>query len=263
MKTAKSGEHQKMSVSKIVREELENLLSVFSQDFISEQLEKHAGKIHAVSVESRVRGAIHQSLNIKFGRSIESMLSRIIDASSHLKLHEFSGKRVELPVSTRKVKLIDDYVNNRPISNQTVNADFHNLKKDLKRKAPISDKKRMDVDLLFQTRGGKLTFVEVKYNDDHDTGKYPDIYRKALKTGIALELETKKPVETFVYYFNPGERNLIKYFPNSNQLYGEDFFAKYRLGSYQQVCSEISKYQEIIDMKFKGLSIGGKTWTKR
>jgi hypothetical protein len=251
-----------MSVSKIVREELENLLSVFSKDFISEQIDKHTGKIHAVSVEYRVRGAIHQSLNIKFGSSIESMLSRIIDASGHLKLHAFSGKRIDLPVATKKVKLIDDYVNNRPKSVKTVNADFGNLKNALKRKAPISDTKRMDVDLLFQTRGGKLYYVEVKYNDDHDTGKYPDIYRKALKTGISLELETKKPVETFVYYFNSGERNLVKYFPNSNQLYGKDFFTKFKLGSYQQVCSEISKYQKIIDMKFKRLTVGGKSWMK-
>jgi hypothetical protein len=93
-------------------------------------------------------------------------------------------------------------------------------------------------------------------------GKYPDIYRKALKTGISLELETKKPVETFVYYFNSGERNLVKYFPSSNQLYGEDFFTRFKLGSYQQVCSEINKYQKIIDMKFKRLTVGGKSWTK-
>lgn len=251
-----------MSVSKIVREELENLLSVFSREFISEQIEKHVGKIHAVSVESRVRGAIHQSLNIKFGNAIESMLSRIIDASSHLKLHEYSGKRIDLPVSAKKVKLIDDYVNSRPGSTKTVNADFGKLRKALKSKAPVSSTKRMDVDLLFQTRSGKMFYVEVKYNDDHDTGKYPDIYRKALKTGISLQLETKKPVETFVYYFNAGERNLVKYLPNSKQLYGKDFFTKFGLGSYQVVCAEISKYQKVIDTRFKNLSFGGKSWTK-
>lgn len=251
-----------MSVSKIVREELENLLSVFSREFISEQIEKHAGKIHAVSVESRVRGAIHQSLNIKFGSSIESMLSRIIDASSHLNLHEFSGKRIVLPVSAKKVKLIDDYVNNRADSTKTVNVDFGNLRKALKSKAPVSGTKRMDVDLLFQTRNGKMFYVEVKYNDDHDTGKYPDIYRKALNTGISLELATKKPVETFVYYFNSGERNLLKYFPDSNQLYGKVFFTKFGLGSYQLVCTEIRKYQKVIDSNFKRLSIGGKSWKK-
>ncbi len=256
------GRHQKMSISKIVREELENLLSVFSQEFISEQIEKHTGKIHAVSVESRVRGAIHQSLNIKFGSSIESILSRIVGASSHLKLHEFSGKRIVLPVSAKRVNLIDDYVNNRAGSTKTVNADFSNLKKALKSKARVSGTKRMDVDLLFQTRSGKMFYVEVKYNDDHDTGKYPDIYRKALKTGISLQLETKKPVETFVYYFNAGERNLVKYFPNSNQLYGKDFFTKFGIGSYRIVCAEISKYQKVIDMRFKKLSIRGKSWTK-
>jgi len=251
-----------VSVSNIVREELENLLSVFSQDFISEQIEKHSGKIHAVSTESRVRGAIHQSLNIKFGSSIESMLSRIIDASDHLKLHEFSGKRIDLPVSDKKVKLIDNYVNSRPGSTNSVSADFRKLRKALKGKAPVSRMKRMDVDLLFQTRSGKMFYLEVKYNDDHDTGKYPDIYRKALKTGISLELETRRPVETFVYYFNSGERNLIKYFPDSNQLYGKAFFTKFGLSSYRLVCSEITKYQRIIDMKFKKLSIGGKSWTK-
>jgi len=251
-----------MSVSKIVREELENLLTVFSSDFISEQIDKHKGKIHAVSVEHRVRGAIHQSLNIKFGSSIESMLSRIVDEAEHLRLHPFSGERMDLPVSIKTVKLIDDYVNNRPKSDKTVDADFANLKKALKKKAPISGYKRMDVDLLFQTQSGKLFYVEVKYNDDHDTGKYPDIYRKALKTGTSLALETKKPVETFVYYFNSGERNLVKYFPNSNQMYGKDFFTKFQLGSYQQVCLEIRKYQKIIDMKFKRLTIGSKTWTQ-
>jgi hypothetical protein len=246
-----------MSISKIVREELENLLSVFSQEFILEQIDKHRGKVHAVSVESRVRGAIHQSLNIKFGSSLESILSRIVNASSHLKLHEFSGKRIILPVSSKKIRLIDDYVNNRASSIESVNADFRKLRNALKSKTPVSGTKKMDVDLLFQTRTGKMIYVEVKYNDDHDTGKYPDIYRKALKTGISLQLETKKPVETYVYYFNAGERNLVKYFPNSNQLYGRDFFTRFRLGNYQLVCAEIRKYQRVIDNKFKKLSLVG------
>ena len=148
-----------MSVPKIVREELKNLLSVFSREFISEQVEKHAGKIHAVSVESRVRGAIHQSLNIKFGNAIESMLSRIIDASSHLKLHEYSGKRVDLPVSAKKVKLIDDYVNSRPGSTKTVNADFGKLRKALKSDCTLAVGARI---VMGKSRDGEVLVAKMQ-----------------------------------------------------------------------------------------------------
>ena len=40
-----------------------------------------------------------------------------------------------------------------------------------------------DVDILFKNlKSNTYYYVEVKYNDDHDTGKFVDINRKFLKT---------------------------------------------------------------------------------
>ena len=45
-----------------------------------------------------------------------------------------------------------------------------------------------DVDILFKNlHNNTYYYVEVKYNDDHDTGKFVDINRKFLKTYAYLK----------------------------------------------------------------------------
>ena len=45
---------------------------------------------------------------------------------------------------------------------------------------------RKDIDALFYSKEKNPIYVEVKYNDDHDTGKFVDINRKFLKTYAGL-----------------------------------------------------------------------------
>ena len=248
--------------SQIVSTELESLLSVFSADFIADQVKRHSGKVHAVSIKSRVVGAIHQSINIKFGNALQSILNQIVKSSRIAKLHEFSGGKVNLPICRTNERIIDSYITSRSTSTNNVKSDYLKLKRSLKKNARVSTSKRIDVDLFFLTRQGKYIYVEVKFNDDHDTGKYPDIFRKALKTGAALQNEVGKTVETFVYYFNKGERNLVKYLPKENQIYGDELFKRFKLGSYKNICFQIEKFQSIIDKKFNTLNLKGVVWKK-
>lgn len=93
-----------------------------------------------------------------------------------------------------------------------------------------------DVDALFQDRNGRIVYLEVKYNDDHDTGKFVDINRKFLKTyaGLINHFPDVDPAQILpiLYYFNPTKRWGPIYTPSTHiyrgaQLFDEFFTAKY------------------------------------
>ena len=50
----------------------------------------------------------------------------------------------------------------------------------------MMDAIRIGIDALFQPNEESYVYVEIKYNDDHDTGKFVDINRKFIKTYAGL-----------------------------------------------------------------------------
>ena len=81
---------------------------------------------------------------------------------------------------------------------------------------------RHDVDVLFKARDGRSIYLEVKYNDDHDTGKFVSINRKFLKTyaGLVnhLQVEGFEDLTPYIYYFNPTKRYGPIYVPSRSIL---------------------------------------------
>jgi len=91
---------------------------------------------------------------------------------------------------------------------QSLNIKFGNFIEKLI--ALVVERDAKDVDALFKSWAGQIVYLEIKYNDDHDTGKFVDINRKFIKTYAGLvnllgitDAAQLKPV---LYYFNPVKR---------------------------------------------------------
>lgn len=125
-------------------------------------------------------------------------------------------------------------------------------------KAQQSDKNlitaKHDVDVLFQNKNGVYYYVELKYNDDHDTGKFVDINRKFLKTyaGLVKMLGVKdtKQLKPVLYYLN---RKIMKgniYVPEETHIYrGEKLFKEFLTMEYNELdecLKNVSEDKEIV-----------------
>jgi hypothetical protein len=88
-----------------------------------------------------------------------------------------------------------------------------------------------DVDVLFKTSSEEIVYLEVKYNDDHDTGKFVDINRKFIKTyaGLVnhLNASNSSEIKPILYYFNPVKRWGPIYTPTYNIYRGDQLFDEY------------------------------------
>lgn len=110
-----------------------------------------------------------------------------------------------------------------------------------------------DVDGLFQTDDGLIVYTELKYNDDHDTGKFVDINRKFIKTwaGLAVryQIQSTKELLPILYYFNPRKRYGPIYVPSKNIMRGSQLFERFLHVNYDDVdvyLSEIGDDPEIL-----------------
>jgi hypothetical protein len=204
---------------------------------LAEDYNKHKEKIHFIPIKYRVLGGVLQSLNIKFGNFIEKLLDEIVDSDSKVKAHSLSGKKVKLQYTQDTDSLIDQYISRRqrPESPDKCDEEFSDLLSEIKKIETKNIQKmtvKKDIDALFYASEKQPVYVEVKYNDDHDTGKFVDINRKFLKTyaGIYNLLPEKERdhLVPYIYYFNPKKRWGPTYTPSTNikrgrQLF-EDFF---------------------------------------
>ena len=163
----------KDSIIKLVNESL-------SHKNIQKQHNKHQEKIHFIPIQYRIIGGILQSLNIKFGNFLQNLLSAIILKEQNLKLHELSGKRISFSFSKEVNNIIEEYIydrENKETTEQELYFNFNNLKKKFININKTNDQAiyfKQDIDLLFETNDS-IVYLEIKYNDDHDTGKFADI----------------------------------------------------------------------------------------
>lgn len=110
-----------------------------------------------------------------------------------------------------------------------------------------------DIDGLFQTKDGLIVYTELKYNDDHDTGKFADINRKFIKTwaGLAVRFKIKSPKELFpiIYYFNSTKRYGPIHTPSRNIMRGPqlfDTFLQTKYGDIDHCLTEIGDDPDIL-----------------
>jgi len=242
-----------VKVNELIKKSLEDTVwSAFSQDAIDRVAKKNSTKVHFIPLGVRVFSGVIQSLNIRYGNFIQALMGNLVRNERSLDLHELSGKKVDFRVSGNLGIEVDRYMGIRKQGKDSqLDSDYKAFRErwnSLDKVAKI-DKAPNDVDLLFTDKNKQLVYVELKFNDDHDTGKHPDIYRKVLKTGLAIEQHLSKPVLPCVYYFNAGQRNLTSYIPSSQRFSGADFFEKYLTVDYRLVANRLKHLSETDEVK--------------
>lgn len=219
----------------------------------------HKKKTHFIPLKYRVLGGFLQSLNIKFGNFIEVLIPKLI-ANMETKLNvnrDYSNKKkVKLSLEQTCERKIDDYINHPP---KSVEKDFEKLLDDIftlqNSERGVFRSNIYDIDLLLEDKG-RYYYIEVKYNDDHDTGKFKDINRKFLKTfaGLVnkLQIKHKTKLIPILYYFNENVRYKNIYLKEGKYvLRGRQLFEKLGLSiSYDDVEEILLKMSEELEDKF-------------
>jgi len=248
-------------VKQIIRQTVSEMLAdSMSVQNIRRMAEKHAEKVHFVPIRYRIIGGILQGLNIKFGNFIEQLLGNIVEMDTGVKVMSDSGKKIRLFFTPETDALIDGYITERqlPDSPDDCSKAFSSLlDRILEIERAATDEQRQgitkDVDGLFQTDEGLIVYTELKYNDDHDTGKFVDINRKFIKTwaGLAVryKIQSKDELLPILYYFNATKRYGPIYTPSSNIMRGSQLFDRFLHISYADVdryMAEIGDDPEIL-----------------
>lgn len=239
---------------------------------IASSFNVQAEKTHFIPQQYRVIGGLLQSLNIRFGNFLELLLREVINSDPNVSLSPLSGKRIALQISRASDAAIDRYITQRtqPNSAADCTAEFQLLLNEiLANEKNSTDNKldqKKDIDCLFVTKSNKSIFVELKYNDDHDTGKFVDIQRKLIKTyaGLVneLKIQQREKLEPYLWYFTPLKRWASIYLPETNVLRGGQLFEKYFVTNFQDVdyylqnISEDSSMLELFDQLYQKVRIG-------
>lgn len=220
---------------------------------INKLKEKHNKKMHFIPKRYRVFGGLLQSMNIQFGNFIEELMALIISNENKFKiLEEYSGKKNNIfYLSDSNIKRIDDYIAKCQYeATIDLKKEFHLLQDEI-----INDKDdnfnevKCDTDLIFFD-SKNIYYLEVKYNDDHDTGKFEDINRKFIRTyaAIATELKNKnykKNVIPILFYFTNKKMKGNNYIPEETNIRrGRRFFEEFLTIKYDDLEKCLSNISE-------------------
>lgn len=250
-------------VKEVIRMTVMQMLdSSMSAKNIRRMAQKHEGKVHFVPIRYRIIGGILQGLNIKLGNFIELLLKNIVEIDTGVKGMEDSGKKIKLFFTPETDALIDSYISSRQLPNSPDDCSeaFEGLLQrilEIENKASSKERQGVvkDVDGLFKTNNGLIVYTELKYNDDHDTGKFVDINRKFIKTwaGLAVRYQIKSTSQILpiLYYFNPKKRYGSIYVPSKNIMRGQQLFDRFLHTPYDDIdgyLSDIGDDPEILEI---------------
>lgn len=212
-----------------------------SEKKLKKLIDTHDVKIHFVPRNYRIFGGILQSMNIQFGNFLEEFMTLLIKSDGRYTiLEDYSGKKSNsFQLSTQNDTRIDNFISSCQYNAINLDEEFPKL---LHAIATDDDTNlsaiRHDIDILFQNKQtGVIYYLEVKYNDDHDTGKFVDINRKFIKTYAYLvrELPNAK-IEPILFFFNNKKMKGNIYVPeNTNIRRGKAFFDEFLSIKYEDV----------------------------
>ena len=240
-------------IKSVIRNTVNEMLQEsMSDNNIRHLAQKHSNKVHFVPVRYRILGGILQGLNIKFGNFIDQLIGNIVEIDPEVQAMDESGKKLTLYFTPRTDALIDFYITERQLPNSPDDCTpiFDQLlQRILEIENSVNADQRQgitkDVDGLFRTNDGLIVYTELKYNDDHDTGKFVDINRKFIKTwaGLAVRLGIKNTNELFpiLYYFNSTKRYGPIYTPSRNIMRGPQLFDRFLQAKYSDVDHYLSE----------------------
>ena len=202
---------------------------------IDNLIKKHIVKMHFIPIRYRIFGGLLQSMNIQFGNFIEKLLHIIVENEKDLNIYKkISGKKnIKLPMTKESEELIDSYITdcqNNSYNEKELLENFNQLIiKCLKIEQSNKVKEiniKHDIDILFFDNNKKYYYLEVKYNDDHDTGKYADINRKFIKSYIGisniLNIYNIAEFKPILYYLTKKRMKGNIYLPEQEIIYRGD-----------------------------------------
>jgi hypothetical protein len=235
---------------------VELIKNTSNEKAIKKSIKKHNEKIHFIPIRYRIFNGLLQSMNIKFGNFIERLLHIIIENEDNLEVLECSGKNnIKLPITQESDNLVDNYITecqNGCFSDMELKANFEKLlNKCITVEKNTKNKEieiKHDIDVLFKNKlDNKIYYLEVKYNDDHDTGKFVDINRKLIKSYIGIcnilqiyDINEFKPI---LYYMTQKRLKGNIYLPEYEYIYrGDKLFSEFFSINY----SDLDKFMKNI-----------------
>lgn len=216
---------------------------------------KHSKKIHFIPRRYRVFGGLLQSMNIQFGNFVEVLMELLIESDGRYKiLKKYSGKKNnKFKLSKHNDKLIDNYISRCQVEDLDLQLEFSLLLNEIiKNKDEDFNYFKHDIDLLFEdVKTGDIYYLECKYNDDHDTGKFVDINRKFIKTYAYLVQElnictnsSKKVIPILFFFTNKKMKGNIYIPEQTNIKRGQKFFDEFLNVSYEDVDAYLLELSE-------------------
>lgn len=223
---------------------------------------KHDVKLHFIPYRYRVFGGLLQSMNIQFGNFLEKVITEVLSRNPDLEIIEkYSGKKSnKFELTAKSDSLIDAYISGCQAHNYSakeLEQMYLSLLKQIAQNESNSELEvntfNHDVDILFRNKKTQVVnYVEVKYNDDHDTDKFVGINRKLLKTYAYLQRELGKDTHLtpILFYFNNKRMKGNIYIPEDVCIFrGERFFKTYTDIKYEDLdyyMKNISESPEVI-----------------
>lgn len=248
-------------VKNLINQAVESILvKMSSKDTIAKLDDKHAKKIHFIPKSYRIFGGMLQSMNIQFGNFIEELMSLLIANEQDYEIvTEYSGKKSNtFTLSRANESRIDSYISECQLNpDGFCNTNFQALQSAILSDVDINRNTfKHDIDLLFKNKTtNKYYYLEIKYNDDHDTGKFVDINRKFIKTYayIANELQIKDIADLtpILFFFNNKKMKGNLYIPESTNIWrGESFFNEFLQNiSYKDLNDYMTNLSESDEVK--------------
>lgn len=238
------------------------LKNLSSQEKIEKFKNIHSKKIHFIPEKYRMFNGLLQSLNIQFGNFIEELMFTLISKNSKYKIVDSisQNKNNKFQISKYNNNLIDQYIikcQENEIENLDI--DFDSLLKEIfkhKDEEPIYEIKH-DVDLLFKDEeNNKFYYLEIKYNDDYDSGKYVDINRKFIKTYAyllnKLKIDKYDSLIPIIFYFTNKKLKGNIYVPEKTNIKrGKHFFNEFLNIEYKDIetyMTTLSENENIIKL---------------
>lgn len=241
-------------IQTLINKAVKNMIEhTSSEDKLKSLYKKHEEKIHFIPKRYRVFGGLLQSMNIQFGNFIEELMRLLIENEGKYQiLTKYSGKKSNaFYLSKSNDNIIDEYITNCQIQNIDTTKEFPKLMDKIVNNTDTTFFKfTHDIDLLFQNKQtGIIYYLEMKYNDDHDTGKFVDINRKIIKTYAYLtkELNIKEynKLVPILFFFTDKRLKGNIYLPeNINIKRGHKFFDEFLTIKYNDVDSYLTNLSE-------------------
>ena len=250
------------NVEKMINTAVMNMINKCgSTNKIKHLLKKHDMKIHFIPKKYRVFGGLLQSMNIQFGNFIEELMAVLL--SNETKFEVIStykdNRNNRFKISNNNERQIDEYITKCQVENDfDIDMEFPKL---LKRIIEDNDTAlntfTHDIDLLFKDKEtGVIYYLEMKYNDDHDTGKFVDINRKFIKTYAYLTKEFNITSQTelvpILFFFTNKRMKGNIYIPEKTNIRrGKAFFEEFLSVKYLDVdeyMSNLSESDSVVEM---------------